>query len=337
MTAHIERYDSREAWLAARATGYRIGSSSVPRIKGCSPYGGPYSVWQEHHAPVPYDGDPPPWLADGLADEPDALALYMRRTGVDAVHTPEMILVNDTVPWAVCSPDALVGTAGGAEIKHFEFPAWDDWAPSGTAWDGEDAFPCRRDVALQTLWHLRVTGRLWWDVVACLPSGRRYPQMRIYRFWRHAPTLARLHDEIAEWREVHLVRGERPPYDSGEQHYDEVQRRFPRRTRKDVITADAEAEALLVEYRDLRARIAVDEDRLGHVKAALVAQIGDGHGLHGKAGKMSWGEPSSRRSISLEKIEKTAPDLHEQLQARGLINISEGVRVCRFTPRKGGT
>ena len=152
MTAHLEQHGSREAWFAARTAGYRIGGSAVPRIlMEERPYGsGPYSVWAEHHDPLP-PSEQTEAQAWGHADEPKAMAIYAATTGILAVHTPDSILVSDEIPWAVCSPDGLVGEVGGAEVKHYEHPKWEEWAPSGAQWRG-GPFPCGEYVALQTCW-----------------------------------------------------------------------------------------------------------------------------------------------------------------------------------------
>ena len=335
MTAHLETYATREAWFAARTRGFRIGGSAVPRILlPEAPYGhGPYSVWAEHHDPLPptEETEAQAW---GHADEPLALALYAQRTGIQVEHTPDTLLVHPEHPWVVCSPDGLVGEVGGAEVKHYDHPRWEEWAPSGAQWHGGPFF-CGEYVALQACWSLLASNRLWWDAVVNLPSGRRYPDQRVYRFWRHEPTLADMLARVSAWRERHLVGGERPPYDSGDQHYEIVQHRYPKRLSKNIVAADETDEALMRRLADASARETAASAEVKLARAALAERIGGAAGLHGASGKVSWGDSRETRSISLNKIETTAPDLFEQLRARGLVTTGFTARALRFAPAKG--
>ena len=336
-SAHIEHHATRDEWLAARTIGFRIGGSAVPRIlMEEHPYGnGPWSVWAEHHDPQPYEPSTD-YQEAGITNEPLAVALYAQRTGAPVEHTPDTLLVNEGLPWVVCSPDGLVGRAGGVEVKHYAHPEWSEWAPSGTSWSGSGPFPCGRYVALQACWSLAASGRLWWDAIVNLPSGGWYPDMRVYRFWRDEVYLAEMVARVSEWRERHLVGGERPPYDSGDQHYAIVGRRHPRRLRKDVLDATETDEDLLRRLADASHREDVAAAEVKLLRAEIAARIGDNAGLKGTAGRVSWGDPRPTRSLALSRVEERAPEIAAELLRRGLITIGETSRTFRFTPAKAG-
>jgi len=328
------RFDLHEDWLAARLDGYRITASMVPQILGVSPYGGPYDVWARHHDPDTVQAPTGAQLQLGLDDEPRALAEYARLQGVMVEHTRDAMFVHDEHPWAAASPDGLVGLIGGVEVKHFDHPDWSQWAPTGSVWSGERDYPIPAFVAIQALWTMYCSGRQWWDVCAVLPSGRRYPDTRVYTIMRNEAAIERIVAQVTAWRERHLVGGERPPYDSGAQHFAIVGKRNPRAESDTVLDADDDAAALLARYAELVALAKSADEEIDAIKGKLSEIIGANKGLRGPAGSVSWGVPSTRSSLSLSKVETEAPDLLEQLKSRGLVSMAETARPWRFTPKK---
>jgi len=327
----LTTYESREEWLAARAADYRVTASQAPQILGLSPYGGAFEVWAGHHAPDLIEGPTGSQLQAGLDDEPRALAEYARLTGALVEHVRHAAFVSG---WAMASPDALVGEVGGVEVKHYDHPSWSEWAPSGTVWAGEGAYPVPEFVAVQALWSLHCSGRQWWDVVAVLPSGKRYPDTRIYTIMRHQPTIDAIVAKVTAWRDAHLVGGERPPFDYPRQGFEVVGKIHPRPASEDVLEADDDTAPKLARYAELANVIKAATDEQDTLRSELAAIIGDRKGLRGPAGSISWGSPSVRSSLSLTKVEAEAPDLAELLRERGLITTGETARPWRFTARK---
>lgn len=327
------QFSDREAWLAARLAGDKITASQVPMILGVSPYGGGFDVWAQHREPDVFDAPTGPQLQHGLDDEPRALAEYARLQGVLVEHKRDFMIVHPN-GWASASPDALVGHLGGVEVKHFDHPTWSDWAPSGAVWSGDEAFPIPEFVAVQALWSIYCSGRAWWDVVAVLPSGRRYPDTRIYTIMRHDPTINAIVEKITAWRDRHLIGGERPPYDNGAQHFEVIAKRTPRPSTDEVIEADDDTAAMLARYAELVATSKAVDAEIDTIKGKLAELIGDRKGLRGPAGSVSWGTPSVRSSLSLSRVEAEAPDLLELLRERNLVTTAETARPWRFTPKK---
>lgn len=64
----VERYQSREEWLAARHKG--IGASDAAAIVGMSTYASAYSVWMEKTEPLRKDDDVDELAYWGLRLEP---------------------------------------------------------------------------------------------------------------------------------------------------------------------------------------------------------------------------------------------------------------------------
>lgn len=329
----LQQFDSREAWLSARLAGDKITASQVPMILGVSPYGGAFDVWAQHREPDVFDGPSGPQLQAGLDDEPRALAEYARLQGVIVEHKRDAMFVHAN-GWSSASPDALVGHLGGVEVKHFDHPTWSEWSPSGAVWAGDEPYPIPEFVAVQALWSIYCSGRAWWDVVAVLPSGRRYPDTRIFTIMRHDPTIDAIVEKVTAWRDRHLVGGERPPYDTGAQHFEVVAKRNPRPASDDVVDADEEAAGMLSRYAELVAASKWADAEIDTLKGKLAELIGERKGLRGPAGSVSWGTPTVRSSLSLSRVESEAPDLLELLKARNLVTTAETARPWRFTPKK---
>ena len=76
------------------------------------------------------------------------------------------------------SPDGLVGTDGGIEIKCLEGPAWVEWKDSGMT-----VTDIPKDYFCQMQWGLYISGRKWMDYVVFNPdfSPLDYTQTRVNR------------------------------------------------------------------------------------------------------------------------------------------------------------
>ena len=104
-----------------------------------------------------------------------------------------------------------------------------------------------------------------------------------------------------------------------------------------LFRSDETDEALMRRLADASARETAASAEVKLARAALAERIGDNAGLKGEAGRVSWGDSRETRSISLSKIEGQAPDLFEQLRARGLVTTGFTARALRFTPAKGAS
>jgi len=138
----------------------------------------------------PTEGYQSPAMRWGIDTEPLAISAYEAATGemVEEVG----FIDHPTIENFGCSPDGLVGAAGGTEIKcpnqatHLEF----------LLSDGIDGIETRYLYQIQTA--LACTKRLWWDYVSYNP---RFPEELAYKCIR-IPRNAMLINDIE--REVKL-------------------------------------------------------------------------------------------------------------------------------------
>jgi putative phage-type endonuclease len=177
-----------EEWHAARKG--RITASSVGAILGHAPYADRDDVMRrmvrEHHgAANEFDGN----IATeyGTRNEAGALAEYVMETG-NAVEAVGFITRED---WAGCSPDGLIGEAGGLEIK----------CPFGLRKDETPAFksvfdqPHYFDQVQFSIW---VTNRSWWNFYQWSPNGTSMEKVMWSGSWQNQ-NLPKLRQFYAEY------------------------------------------------------------------------------------------------------------------------------------------
>jgi len=123
-------------------------------------------------------------MRQGTEREPDARMAYMIATG--AVVEQVGLCLHDTLD-AGSSPDGLIGTTGGLEIKcpelakHLEYiklkaePAEYRWQIQGGMW---------------------ITGREWWDFVSYNPDFPPHLQLVVRRVLRDESAIKSLEDEV---------------------------------------------------------------------------------------------------------------------------------------------
>lgn len=105
LACRTERFDSREAWLAARRSG--VGSSDVAPILGESSWGTALSVWSEKVGLVERDQTETEWQAWGHILEPVIIGQLAKETGIPFAHQDLCIVRHAGHPELFCSPDAL--------------------------------------------------------------------------------------------------------------------------------------------------------------------------------------------------------------------------------------
>lgn len=124
--------------------------------------------------------EPTFWMQHGIDTEPRACAVYEMQCCVDVDHVG--FCVHDEID-AGCSPDGLIGTEGGLEIK---CPAPNTHI--GYLRDGR--IPAKYIPQVQgSMW---ITGRPWWDFMSFHPH---YPEL-IVRVPRDDDFIQKLEHEI---------------------------------------------------------------------------------------------------------------------------------------------
>lgn len=305
MIAHA----SRAAWLAWRAdpAAHRIGASEVAAVLGLSPWVQPWEIWAQRHAPHLAPVHRGAELEDGQRWEPRALAVYAQEhlqpmPGCEPLGLTRPALygeasyVHPSIPWLHATPDALVCATrvemwgsfadpgqvrGVVEVKTDRTPdAGEAWPLDGTEIGDVDpttdaaAWPMPVAYWLQAQTQIACTGAGWCDLYVWLPSHAAMPESRRIRVWPHAGFGGVL-EQVAAWRERHLVGGEPPPVldrdDAGRLALIRWRYPAPGVERR----ATGEERRLLRRIADRRRRIARDERAVLTSRVELAALMGD--------------------------------------------------------------
>ena len=295
MIAHA----SRAAWLAWRAdpTAHRIGASEVAAVLGLSPWVQPWEIWAQRHAPHLAPVHRGAELEDGQRWEPRALAVY------ELEHLPlvpfgerlaiarpnpdgDASYTHPAHPWLHCTPDALVcavrheawgSTADHAQVRGLvevktdrTLGAREAWPPDGTEIGDVDpttdaaVWPVPVAYWLQAQTQIACTGAGWCDLYVWLPSHAAMPESRRIRVWPHVG-FAGVLEQVAAWRERHLIGGEPPPVldsdDAGRLAL--VRWRYPApAVERDATADEAEAIGRLLELRERSREIEATAQRV---------------------------------------------------------------------------
>lgn len=127
---------------------------------------------------------------DDRADlEPDAIAAYRFYTG-ETVKTVGFIQHPD-IEMAGSSPDGVVGSKGGIEIKVF------DPAQHAKLWAGD--LSLIEDYMPQIAFNMGTTKRSWWDFVAYCPTMPEELKLFTRRIQRDEPVIEKLEQAVKEF------------------------------------------------------------------------------------------------------------------------------------------
>lgn len=314
LLARASIYSSREEWLRARPGQDRtnIGASEVANIRGVG-FLTPFEFWAARQAGEPDqdidrdlspddgDGEPPPTspLSRGNRWEPVVLAEYAAVMGVDveaagaAFGQPgALVTVHDAqLPWLTASPDAF-GYPTQASHKSVECKtsvvSGRLWGPHGTVIrraDDYDRAILPPGYYLQCQQQARVLDLECVDLAVLLGSYR----LRVYTIVRDEAYQRELIDEIGEWRERHLIRGDAPPIDGSDGARAWLAQRFAA-TAGDQRAATDEEASLIRQFAEVKAERKEAEEAEAVLRNRIALAMGPATNLYIK------GEP---RGISL--------------------------------------
>lgn len=306
-------YQDYDAWLKDRVyhgsdeqdpARYRIGGSMAASILGVG-WGSPWSVYREY-----IDGVGQELSESEMADclrgkrlEKVVADFWSATTGM-TLNRCSARVIHSSMPWASVSPDAFMvdnGDLVGVEIKTSREP-W-KWGVSGQVIDewiegrSEHIIPGR--VAAQVYWSLAVTGLKRWTVIVAIPGLGEFLDLRTYEVMADPAVQQPIAQQIAAWRERHLIGGLEPSIDGSRGCKDALADRF-RELRNPVRMAEPSEADLVRDY----ARVSADIKRLNEQKSRLrnelVAAVGDGRGIKlSSGGKAIVSRPKNNRTPTL--------------------------------------
>ena len=319
----MEEYSTREEWLEARRTGYRIGASDVAKVLGVSPYGSEWDVWAKKKLNVSKE-----YSAQQLANferghrwEGRIVEDYAIETGLDVWHTDDMIIRHEEHEWISCSPDGLVldgGELGGVEVKtDRDSRLWGESGQVIESWaDGAEAI-IRPDYALQVYWTLLTTGRPWWDMAVALPQSFDFPELRHYRVMRDEAIQARILAKVSAWRDQYLIGDDEPDPDGSEAARLSLLSRFPGRGDKVVRDADDGERSLLLDLAEVKAELADLERTKKTITQKVCAAIGDDYGITLGKAKALWTPTKGRAGLDTKALKADHPEIAAQYATQG--------------------
>ncbi len=164
---------------------------------------------------------------------------------------------------------------------------------------------------MQAYWQLAVSGLPWVDLVCLLP---RY-DIRIVRVMADPAHQSGLMEEVSEWRERHLIRGEPLPIDGSDACRRGLVRRFPVAGEK-LRPATAGESATMRSYAAIGAEIAHLERSRAALAAEIIAAIGDDKGMSG-AGIKATRSIQRRSSIDAAALRASWPEIAEKVTREG--------------------
>lgn len=291
----------RAQWLQDRRTG--VGGSDVAAILGLSKWRTPLEVYQDKRgesAPTP-DNEAMKW---GRYLEPAVRQAYADATGRE-VRVPQTMLRHPLYEHMVANLD---GVADGADGTPRIFEAKTARSADGWGEPGTDQVPMA--YGLQVQHYMEVTGVLVADV-AVLIAGSDF---RVYEVPADRELQDMLIDAEAEFWE-RVKRGDPPEPVS----YADVQARWGRASRADLVMADDDVRAAVLQLHALRAQRAQHEYQEEALRAIVMKAMGECDTLVDSTGATlcTWKAAKPAQRFDAAAFKTSHPDLHAQFTKAG--------------------
>ena len=268
-----------EAQIEQRAHG--LGSSDVSAVCGLNPHAGPLNVYNDKAGIYREDiGDKAPVIY-GNYMEPGVLQHYADTHGVKLTLAADIgTVAHPEHPWAMATPDAIAENADGSrwlvEAKTAGFRVKERWGPAGT-----DEVP--EEYLVQCQWQMFV-----FDLDRCDLHAAVDREFRTYTILRNDELIDGLYRHAAAFW-TNLQAGIPPEIDGSDAGMRLLSSIHPE-PKGERIEADAEAEALARELRELYRQADEIDARKKEIRAQLCERIGDARGMTTSVGSLSWGK-----------------------------------------------
>lgn len=260
MTPAIEKYDSREAWLAARQRG--IGASEASAIVGMSRYASAYSVWVDKTEPAKF-GEMDQMQRWGLLLEPlilEEFNCHHNKHGVTAIRVaPNTIHRHPTLPFIFCSLDAQEALGPSpVQLKTAHNQAGREWTKKVPV---AYMCQCQQEIAIMDADEA---------YIAVLIDGWDF---RFHRVLRHQKFIDRLFQREEFFWTQYVEKRVAPPIDHSEATRRAIMRLYPD-AKSEVVELDDEMLARANRRKELLDAIAEQQKECDTIENLIRALIG---------------------------------------------------------------
>lgn len=284
-----------------------LGASEAAAVLGCDPYKTALDVYAAKVLPTTADTETR-FTRWGRRLEAVVAEAYSEETGREIVADQTTARHRDH-PCLAATPDyRVVGDGRLVEIKTGDKGTAHRWGEPGS---GE----VPEHVACQVVQQMAVCDVDAADVAVLLGGN----DLRVYHLTRDRALETQLIEHLAGWWARHVVARVPPEPVDGAAAQRFVGRLFPQSVQDTIRTASAEEQERIRQLLDVRERIAALTNEEALMQAALKAAIGDGGGLGGPTGTVTWKSAKSGgpdwKAIATEL--GATPDLLARFQRPG--------------------
>lgn len=304
----VYRLPSVDAWALARRR--FLGASTAAKILGCSPYGGPWSVWAACNRPELLQEDGAAQKARGHREEPRIFEDYRSETGHHVAGPLQTVIIQSEAPFGV-SPDGLVrdGEWGLLEAKTDASNA--RWGRSGeevARYSPEAIQVVREDYLCQCYTLLAATGLPFCRIVV----RRSLDDLRWITVHADPGFQRALMERLREWWRLHIEEGQEPQVDDSEVCRAFFVRTFPERA--GLLPAPEAISALVARKAAADAALAAAEAEKKLVENLLLQSAGPAAGWEGPWGKARLQKAGGGTRFDSAAFKAAYPELYQQFQ-----------------------
>lgn len=263
---------------AARRLG--IGGSEIASLFGLDKFKTPFDTWlSKTQGWEPERNDD---MMRGTHLEDGVARWYAEKHAVEVVN-PNETMRHATRPIVLATPDRLINTAaGGLENLSIKCPrGGDEWGESET-----EEYPMRAN--LQVQWEAAVLASRGYVLTGAWIAALVWGELRRYPVRLDVELQERLMRGAEQWWAKYVTTNTAPPIDGGKGASEWLLRRHTMPAHKEKTEASLQQEALCLALREAEAAHDAAEKTYDDAKARVLETIGDGYGLTGSFGSITW-------------------------------------------------
>jgi putative phage-type endonuclease len=272
-----------------------IGGPDAAAIVGQSTWSSAFDVWQKKIGLQDEMTDLPIVMRVGTELESLVCNLYAERTGytlrdLRTEDNPNGTIINPHEPWMGGSVDRLMLDENGVAVGVLEAKTAEGWKRTDYGEEGTDEVPAA--YLIQCAWYLALTDLPFADLAVLF--GRH--QFCVFRIKRNLKLESALIARCRKFWFENVIAGHPPELDGSPGADAYLQSQFPRNT-LDMLSGDAEAEAIMREYATHRDAAEFHDRKLQLKRQQLERLIGKHDGIQAATGRATWksGKSGNRR------------------------------------------